>query len=99
MEKNINLDVETNDDIYFLPLFRINFSDKEYLPNWYQHYANEGFAINYLQKSGLSIDKFSQFPPRPNELQSIIGMIGNYYHWFYIIMKKNVEFRPNEYGY
>ena len=46
------------------------------------------FLINDLKQSGISIDKFTQFPLIPHELRSNIEMIGNYHRWFYIIVDK-----------
>ena len=83
MENNINLYAETNDDGFFVThILDQARSNKEDLPNWRQHSANERFAINDLQQSGISVDKANQFSLRHPELKSTIDTIGNYYRWF-----------------
>ena len=92
MAKNINLDAETNDDVFFVTYIsdQVHYN-KDELTNWIQHYANKMFVINDLQQSGLSVDKVNQFSLRYPELQSTIDMIGNCYCWFYIIMDKELK--------
>ena len=87
---NINLDAETNDDEFFVTciLDQVR-SNKEDLPDWHQHPANERLIINDLQQSGISVDKVTQFFLRSPQLRSTIDTIGNYYRWFYIIMNKS----------
>ena len=88
--KNINLDAETNDDLFFVSCISDQVcSNKEYLPNWIQHSSKENFVINDLQKSGIFVEKVTRFSLGPPELLSTIGMIVNYYRWFYIIMDKS----------
>ena len=87
----INVDAETNDNGFFVTCIQDQVCSKEELPNWSQHSANESFVINYLQQSGLSVDKVTQFSLRPPELRSSIDMIGNYYRWFYIIIDKRLK--------
>ena len=68
VSKNINLDAENNNDVFFVTCcLDQGCSNKEYSPSWHQHYSNKGFVINDLQKSGLSVDKVTQFSLRPPE--------------------------------
>ena len=59
---NIDPDAETNDGGFFVTCLSDKFySNKEDLPNWRQNSANKRFVINYLQQSGISVDKVTQF--------------------------------------
>ena len=44
--------------------------------------------MNDLKQSKIGYDKITQFSLRPCELKPIVDMVGHYYRWFIIDMKK-----------
>ena len=92
MKKKLNTIVTifsgVNDGTYTLSVSNHIRSCKVNLPQWRQHTANELLTFDDLKQTKLSIDKISQFSLRPPEFRSTIDMVGNYFRWFHIEMKK-----------
>ena len=87
---NIETDSEINDGFYTNSISHFVRSQKVNFPRWRKHTDNEKLIMNDLKQSKIGYDKITQFSLRPCELKPIVDMVGHYYRWFIIDMKKKI---------
>ena len=85
----ITTDMEIEDGVYTTSVSSHVRSVKD-LPEWRRHTENESIIMSDIQQSGMRYDKITQFSLRPPEIKTFIGMVGDYYRWFYVDMAQKI---------
>ena len=84
-------DTQVQDGVFVNSMSTAIRDSRNDLPIWRKHSMSEKLLMNDLKQSKMGYDKITQFSLRPIELKPVVVMVGHYYRWFQIDMKRKLN--------